>query len=717
MQMQKSMKRFVPLSKVEDQPDGTLKVWGYASSEAMDADGDVIKADAMKAAMPEYMKYGNIREMHTNIAAGVAFEWDVLDDGKTFIGAHIVDEGSVKKVKKGVLKGFSIGGNGTECDPDNPKIITALELNEISLVDRPANPDAVITLWKAKKMSDTNAAPSALTNEQAVEELAKELNGGTAPQLVLDLLKRYKEAGANANTTGATTSTLPEQPTSGASKAGQQGTEMDKAKSSTAKPGSKMYHEDMGHEGAHGECKACADAKAADDMEKSSKADDDGEAMEKFTKAKDSDKPYGEVEYADPGYQEDGKKRYPIDTEEHIRAAWSYINKEKNAAKYSSAEVSKIKAKIVAAWKKHIDPEGPPSAKEKSMEPGTLAKSADGTDLNKGTAVNTENGTAAQYPKVGDAVVFKDGEFTHQAKINEINDGVATVNSENFEVSVKTSALGQDDSEANVGTPTWVTTMDQANGWKFAQSNKEHLDQTQKAAGGKNSLIKRELKKGMYDIVDMAYILMSVNSLCGYMKVEQTEEDDASKAYNALKAWLEAGKAVLTAIVSEELGEMGTAEDMDVMAVLMEKAADSTMLQKGLNLFLEKAGPDAIASMHEYCAVKLQKAAPINKLQKALASGDDKEIVKALGSQVEQLTAQLAAANASITKLQATPLAGGAVGNLAKSFSAPTKVNDLAGGDADVAPVIGSDNKVDPVATEFKKALAGGGQNLFKLGK
>jgi len=67
----------------------------------------------------------------------------------------------------------------------------------------------------------------------------------------------------------------------------------------------------------------------------------------------DGKKPYGDVEYADPGYQEDKKKRYPIDTEDHCRAAWSYINKEENASKYSSGDLSKIKARIKSAAKEH----------------------------------------------------------------------------------------------------------------------------------------------------------------------------------------------------------------------------------------------------------------------------------------------------------------------------------------------------------------------------
>lgn len=69
--------------------------------------------------------------------------------------------------------------------------------------------------------------------------------------------------------------------------------------------------------------------------------------------AGDGKSPYGPVEYADPGYQSDGKKRYPVDNEEHTRAAWSYINKGKNASAYSSGDLAKVKAKIKSAMKKH----------------------------------------------------------------------------------------------------------------------------------------------------------------------------------------------------------------------------------------------------------------------------------------------------------------------------------------------------------------------------
>jgi HK97 family phage prohead protease len=70
-------------------------------------------------------------------------------------------------------------------------------------------------------------------------------------------------------------------------------------------------------------------------------------------KASDPKKPYGDVTYADPGYQSDGVKRYPLDTEAHCRAAWSYINMPKNAGKYTSEQVSLIKGRIRAALKKY----------------------------------------------------------------------------------------------------------------------------------------------------------------------------------------------------------------------------------------------------------------------------------------------------------------------------------------------------------------------------
>ena len=73
------------------------------------------------------------------------------------------------------------------------------------------------------------------------------------------------------------------------------------------------------------------------------------------------------VTYADPGYQPDGKKRYPIDTAAHVRAAWTFINRKRNADKYGPDQLAKVKARIVAAWKDMIDKSGPPAAQKCAM--------------------------------------------------------------------------------------------------------------------------------------------------------------------------------------------------------------------------------------------------------------------------------------------------------------------------------------------------------------
>jgi hypothetical protein len=139
---------FVAFEKVEKQDDGTMLVSGVASSEAVDSDGETITAEAMKAALPDYMKFGAIREMHQPIAAGSALKCEVDAEGVTHLEAKIVDPTTVMKIEEEVLKGFSVGGKITGRDKLNKTIITGIRLTEISVVDRPANPEAVFKLAK-----------------------------------------------------------------------------------------------------------------------------------------------------------------------------------------------------------------------------------------------------------------------------------------------------------------------------------------------------------------------------------------------------------------------------------------------------------------------------------------------------------------------------------------------------------------------------------------
>ncbi len=165
------MKIYGTIEKSEKQADGTMIVMGYASSESKDVDGEIIKADAIKGAIPDYMKFANVREMHkSDKAAGTVLEMEVQDDGRTWVKTHIVDAEACKKVEHKVYKGFSIGGKVTARDADDKTIIKAIKLSEISLVDRPANPDSIFTFAKVDDGEGDGAGAGVDATKPAVKE-------------------------------------------------------------------------------------------------------------------------------------------------------------------------------------------------------------------------------------------------------------------------------------------------------------------------------------------------------------------------------------------------------------------------------------------------------------------------------------------------------------------------------------------------------------------
>jgi flagellar biosynthesis protein FlhB len=73
----------------------------------------------------------------------------------------------------------------------------------------------------------------------------------------------------------------------------------------------------------------------------------------KIEKREDVNPDEGERKYGDVKFADSVNNKYPIDTPEHTRAAWSYINHKDNAAKYDADEVETIKDRIRRAAKKH----------------------------------------------------------------------------------------------------------------------------------------------------------------------------------------------------------------------------------------------------------------------------------------------------------------------------------------------------------------------------
>lgn len=145
--MSENFNFFLPLSKVEKTKDGGCMVAGYASTPALDIDGEIVSLDAIKKALPGYWQWRNVREMHQSKAVGVAQEANIDTKG-LFLTSKITDKDAAQKCIDEVYKGYSIGGRKLA---KTGNTITEIELVEISLVDRPANPECRLEVQKSAK--------------------------------------------------------------------------------------------------------------------------------------------------------------------------------------------------------------------------------------------------------------------------------------------------------------------------------------------------------------------------------------------------------------------------------------------------------------------------------------------------------------------------------------------------------------------------------------
>lgn len=148
----KDFKMFVPFDvdfRKDAKGEEICVVKGYASTTALDSDGERITFDAIKKGIDGWSEFMNLREMHSNKAAGIGMAVE-YDEKGAIVECEVVDSESIKKVRKKVLKGYSIGGKKLSKKGD---VITGIEVTEISLVDRPANPECMFDMVKAMGLS------------------------------------------------------------------------------------------------------------------------------------------------------------------------------------------------------------------------------------------------------------------------------------------------------------------------------------------------------------------------------------------------------------------------------------------------------------------------------------------------------------------------------------------------------------------------------------
>lgn len=217
----------MPISKVDQEK---RIVSGWATTDAVDKQGDIVTAEASANAFDKFR--GNVRESHTPLAVGkvVAFKQDKYYDKETnkFHNGVYVDvyiskgaQDTWYKINEGILTGFSIGGNINKTkdvynkDMDKSvRVIEQYDLSELSLVDNPANPNAnVVSVQKfvggeeieknflenVYWCSSTDTVILSQDNAHNCPECSKamtnigfvESNDGEKSQTVKDLLKNF----------------------------------------------------------------------------------------------------------------------------------------------------------------------------------------------------------------------------------------------------------------------------------------------------------------------------------------------------------------------------------------------------------------------------------------------------------------------------------------------------------------------------------------------
>jgi len=131
-------KRLVYGQAVQETPDHSGEIMDYALSKPnFQKWSDTVKADTNGASL------GNVRAMHSNIAAGKVTDIIFNDSSLSIdIVAKIVDTNEWEKVLEGVYTGFSMGGRYGKTWKDGELTRYEAIPSEISLVDRPCIPTA-----------------------------------------------------------------------------------------------------------------------------------------------------------------------------------------------------------------------------------------------------------------------------------------------------------------------------------------------------------------------------------------------------------------------------------------------------------------------------------------------------------------------------------------------------------------------------------------------
>ncbi|MER8030735.1 hypothetical protein ABTZ78_17450 [Streptomyces bauhiniae] len=164
---------WAPITKAEEQDDGTYMVYGPAASSHLDRDRQRLNEQWLDTAMPAWFQQGaNVREQHDAkraVGVGVGLVKGDGDSGH-MLASHIVDPVACLKVKHKVLKGYSVGIKNPrvklgKADAPGGEVVGG-DIVEVSIVDRPCNPTTLFELAKADGAGDLEPVEDATVIEK-----------------------------------------------------------------------------------------------------------------------------------------------------------------------------------------------------------------------------------------------------------------------------------------------------------------------------------------------------------------------------------------------------------------------------------------------------------------------------------------------------------------------------------------------------------------------
>jgi len=172
---------YADIVKFEKDENGDLVVTGKAAGPELDIDKQICDPNWLKTAMPAWMEWGNVREQHSKVAAGLGIELEDQGEGNWGLKSVVIDPITARKVEKGVLKGYSIGIKGPRIQKDaaapGGRIIGG-EIVEVSLVDRPANATCLVDIAKsATGTADLEPCDAVYTEAEALELASLRVSG------------------------------------------------------------------------------------------------------------------------------------------------------------------------------------------------------------------------------------------------------------------------------------------------------------------------------------------------------------------------------------------------------------------------------------------------------------------------------------------------------------------------------------------------------------